>query len=114
LSVTFSAAFWVGLKSADSPTSRPARFQPRRTAFATSTRLNVVAMRPSLLKVGTLMYPRKLGVRRDQAVTHGMSSKGAWVMSSSQAVHEALSIAYLTQTGLASLLTIWRKLTARK
>ena len=37
---------------------------------------------------------RKLGVRRDQAVTHGFSSKGAWVMSSSQAVHEALSIAY--------------------
>ena len=57
---------------------------------------------------------RKLGVRRDQAVTHGFSSKGAWVMSSSQAVHEALSIAYLTQTGLASLLTIWRKPTARK
>ena len=57
---------------------------------------------------------RQLGVRRDQAVTHGMSSKGAWVMSSSQAVHEALSIAYLTQTGLASLLAIWQKLTARK
>ena len=57
---------------------------------------------------------RKLGVSRDQAVTHGMSSKGAWVMSSSQAVHEALSIVYLTQTGLASLLTIWQKLTARK
>ncbi len=57
---------------------------------------------------------RKLGVGRDQAVTHGNSSKGAWVMSSSQAVHEALSIAYLTQTGLASLLTIWQKLTARK
>lgn len=57
---------------------------------------------------------RKLGVRRDQAVTHGFSSKGAWVMSSSQAVHEALSIAYLTQTGLASLLTIWQKLSARK
>ena len=57
---------------------------------------------------------RKLGVRRDQAVTHGISSKGAWVMSSSQAVHEALSIAYLTSQGLASLLTIWQKLTARK
>jgi RNA-directed DNA polymerase len=57
---------------------------------------------------------RKLGVGRDQAVTHGMSSKGAWVMSSSQAVHEALSIAYLTQTGLASLLTIWQKLSAGK
>ena len=57
---------------------------------------------------------RKLGVRRDQAVTHGFSSKGAWVMSSSQAVHEALPIAYLTQVGLVSLLTIWQKLTARK
>ena len=57
---------------------------------------------------------RKLGFRRDQAVTHGYSSKGAWVMSSSQAVHEALSIAYLTQQGLVSLLTIWQKLTARK
>ena len=56
---------------------------------------------------------RKLGVQRDQAVTHGFSSKGAWVMSSSQAVHEALSIAYLTQEGLVSLLTIWQKLTAR-
>jgi RNA-directed DNA polymerase len=56
---------------------------------------------------------RNLGVRRDQAVTHGFSSKGAWVMSSSQAVHEALSIAYLTQQGLVSLLTIWQKLTAR-
>ena len=40
--------------------------------------------------------------------------EGAWVMSSSQAVHEALSIAYLTQEGLVSLLTIWQKLTARK
>jgi RNA-directed DNA polymerase len=67
---------------------------------------------------------RKLGVRRDQAVTHGFSSKGAWVMSSSQAVHEALSITgpaapgppqdRLTQEGLVSLLTIWQKLTARK
>lgn len=56
---------------------------------------------------------RQLGVRRDQSVTHGVSSKGAWVMSSSQAVHEALSIAYLTQEGLVSLLTIWQKLTAR-
>ena len=67
---------------------------------------------------------RTLGVGRDQAVTHGMSSKGAWVMSSSQAVHEALSITgpaapgpsqnRLTQVGLVSVLTIWQKLTARK
>ena len=39
------------------------------------------------------------------AVPLGFSSKGGWVMSSSQAVHEALSIAYLTQEGLVSLLT---------
>lgn len=57
---------------------------------------------------------RKLGVGRVQAVTHGISSKGAWVMSSCQAVHEALSIAYFKQTGLVSLFTIWQKLTARK
>ena len=56
---------------------------------------------------------RKLGIKEDEAVTHGCSSKGPWVMSSSQAVHEALSIAYLTQEGLVSLLTIWQKLTAR-
>ncbi len=47
------------------------------------------------------------------AVPLGFSSKGGWVMSSSQAVHEALSIAYLTQEGLVSLLTTWQKLTAR-
>jgi hypothetical protein len=43
-----------------------------------------------------------------------MSRKGAWVMSPSQVVHEALSIACLMQTALASLLTIWQKLTAKK
>ena len=42
------------------------------------------------------------------------SSKGARVVSSSQAVHEALSIASLTSHGFVSLLTIWQKLTARK
>lgn len=56
---------------------------------------------------------RNLGVRRDEAVTHGFSSKGVWVTSSSQAVHEALSTAYLTQEGLVSLLAIWQKPPAR-
>ncbi len=56
----------------------------------------------------------KLGVRKDEAVTHGVSSKGPWVMSSSQAVHEALSLKYLAGQGLVSLFTIWQKLTARK
>jgi len=57
---------------------------------------------------------RKLGIKEREAVTHGCSSKGPWVMSSSQAVHEALSIDYLTGQGLASLFTIWQKLTAKK
>jgi len=56
----------------------------------------------------------KLGVRKDEAVTHGVSSKGPWVMSSSQAVHEALSLEYLKGQGLANLFTIWQKLTARR
>ena len=53
---------------------------------------------------------RKLGVREEEAVTHGVSSKGPWVMSSSQAVHQALSVAYFTQAGLASLITLWSQL----
>jgi RNA-directed DNA polymerase len=57
---------------------------------------------------------RKLGIRHDEAVTHGSSNKGSWVMSSSQAVHHALSLAYFTQAGLASLSEIWTKLAARQ
>ena len=57
---------------------------------------------------------RKLGIREHEAVTHGISSKGPWVMSSSQAVHQALSVDYLRESGLASLSEIWHKLAARK
>ena len=57
---------------------------------------------------------RKLGIREHEAVTHGISSKGPWVMSSSQAVHEALSMDYLREQGLASLLEIWNKLAAKE
>ncbi|MCX7419616.1 MAG: hypothetical protein NT013_08765 [Planctomycetia bacterium] len=53
---------------------------------------------------------RKLGVREAEAVTHGISSKGPWVMSSSQAVHQALSLEFFTQSGLTSLFTLWSKL----
>ncbi len=49
-----------------------------------------------------------------QAVIHGISSKGPLEMSSSHAVHEALSLDYLTGQGVVSLFTIWQKLTARK
>jgi RNA-directed DNA polymerase len=57
---------------------------------------------------------KKLGIREKEAVTHGVSSKGPWVMSSSQAVHEALSVAFLSESGLASLLEIWSKLAAKR
>ena len=55
----------------------------------------------------------KLGVPEHEAFTHGMSSKGPWVLSSSQAVHQALSTALLEERGLPSLLGIWTKLTAK-
>jgi RNA-directed DNA polymerase len=57
---------------------------------------------------------RKLGIREKEAVTHGVSSKGPWVMSSSQAVHEALSVAFFKESGLVSLFDIWSKLAARE
>ena len=57
---------------------------------------------------------RKLGVREHEAWTHGMSSKGPWVLSHSQAVHQALSTALLEERGLPSLLGIWETLTSRK
>ena len=56
---------------------------------------------------------RQLGVKEDEAVTHGCSRKGPWTLSSSKAVHEALSLDYLAHEGLASLLTIWQTLTAK-
>ena len=57
---------------------------------------------------------KRLGVRVKEAVTHGVSSKGPWVMSSSRAVHQALSVDYLKESGLASLLEIWHKLAAKR
>ncbi len=56
---------------------------------------------------------RRLGIRAHEAYCHGNSSKGAWMMSSSQAVHQALSVAYLAQDGLPSLMEIWSKFASR-
>lgn len=56
---------------------------------------------------------KKLGVREHEAITHGMSSKGPWVLSSSQAVHQALSTELLRERGLPGLLDIWTKFTAK-
>lgn len=56
---------------------------------------------------------RQFGIREAEAVTHGCTSKGPWVMSSSQAVHDALSVDYLAGQGLVSLEEHWQKLTAK-
>ena len=55
-----------------------------------------------------------LGIHRRVAYSHGNSSKGAWLMSKTWAVHQALSLDYLTQSGLPSLLEIWSKFAAKK
>jgi RNA-directed DNA polymerase len=56
---------------------------------------------------------RKLGVGPEEAYSHGNSSKGAWLMSSSHAGHQALSMTYLAQDGLPSLLEIWSKFASK-
>ena len=56
----------------------------------------------------------KLGVPKCEAVTHGCSSKGPWVMSSSKAVHMAISLDYLKRIGVVSLLEIWTKLASKR
>ncbi|TWT78701.1 Group II intron-encoded protein LtrA [Planctomycetes bacterium CA13] len=56
----------------------------------------------------------KLGVRRDEAFSHGSSGRGVWVMSSSAAMHVAISKDYLRQQGLASLEEIWSKFASKK
>ena len=52
---------------------------------------------------------RKLGVREREAVTHGVSSKGPWVMSKTEAMHIAITIDYLRKAGLVSLEELWNK-----
>lgn len=55
----------------------------------------------------------RLGVPEKDALSHGKSSKGAWVLSSSRAVHRGLSNALLEERGLPSILAIWEKFTAK-
>ncbi len=56
----------------------------------------------------------KLGVPKVEALTHGCSSKGPWVKSSSKAVHMALSLDFLKRLGVVSLLEIWIKLASKR
>ena len=53
---------------------------------------------------------RRLGIREHEAVTQGVSSKGPWVLSASQAVPESLSVDYLAESGLVSRFDLWSTL----
>jgi RNA-directed DNA polymerase len=57
---------------------------------------------------------RQLGVGSEEAYSHGNSSKGPWLMSASHAVHQALSMTYLAQDGLPSLLEFWTKFASKR
>ena len=56
----------------------------------------------------------KLGVRRDEAFSHGSSGRGPWVMSKSAAMHVAISKDYLRSEGLVSLEEIRSKFASKK
>ena len=62
-------------------------------------------------RIASLM---RLGVSKHKAHSHGMSSKGPWTLSLSEAVHCALPNAYLEERGLPSLLSIWRQFPAER
>jgi hypothetical protein len=57
-----------------------------------------------------IKHLRRLGIREHEAVTQGVSSKGPWVLSASQAVHEALSVDYLAESGLVRRFDLWSTL----
>jgi RNA-directed DNA polymerase len=52
---------------------------------------------------------RKLGVRAREAFLHGISRKGPWVMAKTEAMHIAITNAYLREAGLVSLEELWTK-----
>jgi RNA-directed DNA polymerase len=48
-----------------------------------------------------------LGVRLDEAISHGCSRKGPWRMSGSRAIQTGMPVTWLTERGLLSLEEIW-------
>ena len=53
---------------------------------------------------------KQLGVRADEAYSHGNSRKGPWRMSKSLAISIAMPIQWLTDLGLFSLSKRWNEL----
>ncbi len=57
---------------------------------------------------------RQLGVRAEEAYSHGNSRKGCWRMSVTLAVQMALTTQWLTDHGLVSLEDQWNKFAPRR
>jgi RNA-directed DNA polymerase len=57
---------------------------------------------------------RQLGVRLDEATSHGNSRKGTWRMSRSLAISMAMTIQWLTDLGLFSLSKAWKELASKR
>ena len=57
---------------------------------------------------------RKLGVPLRESFTHGISRKGPWVLAKTEAMHIAISNAYLRKEGLVSLEELWNKFAPKR
>ena len=55
-----------------------------------------------------------LGVRLDEAVSHGCSRKGSWRMSGSRAIQMGMPITWLTERGLLSLEDLWTRFAPKR
>lgn len=56
----------------------------------------------------------QLGMPQGEAISHGCSGKGPWVMSKSAAMHIAIGVDYLKEQGLANLEQIWSKFASKR
>jgi len=55
-----------------------------------------------------------LGVRRDEAISHGCSRKGPWRMSGSRALQMGMTITWLKHRGLISLEDLWTRFAPKR
>ena len=56
----------------------------------------------------------QLGIRAEEAISHGCARKGPWRMSGSRAVQMAMSIEWLTERGLLSLEDLWNRFAPKR
>jgi len=57
---------------------------------------------------------KQLGVRPEEAISHGNSRKGPWRMSRSLAISMAMTTQWLTEIGLFSLSKAWKELASKR